>query len=155
MANADRQSPHTTVSPHKTLPQNPYPFPDPNADMQPTHNNPISGLPLGSRTDQYPENWSICTPGDAGPPRLSHEEMDRIGRETPFLTDEDEERVDNGGLNRKKWSWEREGFKKQVSSSLPKGRFESSKSKPGLTQEREDRKEVSSVEHKGKKMKRL
>jgi hypothetical protein len=71
--------------------------------------------------------------------------MDKVGRETRFLTDEDEERVENGGVNSKKWSWEREEFKKQVSSSSLEGRIGSSRSKSGPTQEREDGKQVSGI----------
>ena len=33
---------------------------------------------------------------------LSQEEMDKVGRETPFLIDEYEERVGDGGVNSKK-----------------------------------------------------
>jgi hypothetical protein len=64
--------------------------------------------------------------------------------EMPFLTNEDEERVENGGVNRKKWSWEREEGKKQVSSSLPEGRVQSSKSK-SKSKSKQNRKKTKEV----------
>ncbi|KAF2714922.1 hypothetical protein K504DRAFT_486714 [Pleomassaria siparia CBS 279.74] len=112
----------TTTTTTTSLPKNPYPFPDPNADMQPTNGNPISGLPFGIAGDHLsveemralPEEerkalakrrgitcWdpytvmAIYRPANAGAPIPSHEEMRRQAEEAVPLPDDDDEQEED------------------------------------------------------------
>ncbi|KAF2791923.1 hypothetical protein K505DRAFT_326510 [Melanomma pulvis-pyrius CBS 109.77] len=128
MADSAPQSPPTTQPMRTTTlnssPKSPDLFPDPNASMHPTHNNPISGLPLDSRTDlslteilALPEDernalaqrmsvvsWepftvmAIGTPADAYE-IVSREVTKREMREARPLPDEDEDEDGDGGVN--------------------------------------------------------
>lgn len=189
MAGSTPQSPPTTQSMRTTTPnsppKNPYPFPDPNASMHPTHNNPISGLPLDNSTDlslieilALPEDernalakrmgvvsWepftvmAIGTPADAYEV-VSREVAEREMREARPLPDEDEDEdgeVDGGvdDESRKKDGRERERPREQNGGSIPAGRVELLDLEPGPIPDEQDGEEGCGAEQRGIKRKEL